>query len=379
MNKDDLLRLITQYQRNIESYRNAKGYNEQNCRDEFISPLLECFGWDVHNKKGAAPQYKEVVVEQFSNKGERPDYTLTLNGVSKLFVEAKKPAVDITTDPAPSIQVRRYGWNAKHKLSILTNFEDMMIYDVTNQPKDGDSVRVSLYRKYHYLEYFEKYAEINKLISRQNVYSGEFDQFVNENFLNVDRYSTEVDEVFLQQINDWRLEIGEYLHNRYEIYNDIDVLNDVVQEFINQIIFLRICEDRNLPLYKKLKETMQNREELQQSLMTVFKEVDKRYNSKLFAGENIIFDLSNDIIFNMIVSLYYPQTPYLFNIIEPGILGKIYETFLAESLVVENGHIVLAVKKEYKYRSVVSTPVEIVKYMVKNTLQPICNGKLQKR
>lgn len=375
MNKDDLLRLITQYQRNIEGYRNAKGYNEQNCRDEFISPLLECFGWDVHNKKGTAPQYKEVVVEQFSNKGEKPDYTLTLNGVSKLFVEAKKPAVDITTDPAPAIQARRYGWNAKHKLSILTNFENMMIYDVTNQPMDGDSVRVSLYKKYHYLEYLEKYAEINKLISRKNVYSGEFDQFVNENFPNVDRYSTEVDEVFLQQINGWRLEIGEYLYNRHEIYNDIDVLNDAVQEFINQIIFLRICEDRNLPLYKNLKETAQDREELQESLTKMFKEVDKRYNSKLFARENIIFDLSNDIIFNMIVSLYYPQTPYLFNIIEPGILGKIYETFLTESLVVENGHIVLAVKKEYKYRSVVSTPVEIVKYMVKNTLQPICNGK----
>ena len=69
------------------------------------------------------------------------------------------------------------------------------------------------------------------------------------------------------------------------------MLNDAVQEFINQIIFLRICEDRNLPLYKKLKETAQNREELQESLMKVFKEVDKRYNSKLFAGENIIFDL----------------------------------------------------------------------------------------
>ena len=67
---DDLLRLITQYQKNAETYRNAKQYNEQNCRDEFISPLLECFGWDVHNKKGTSPQYKEVVVEQFSNRGE---------------------------------------------------------------------------------------------------------------------------------------------------------------------------------------------------------------------------------------------------------------------------------------------------------------------
>lgn len=88
MNKDVLLRLITQYQRNIGRYRNAKGYNEQNCRDEFISPLLECFGWDVHNKKGTAPQYKEVVVEQFSNKGEKEIENLIKqieNDITKIY------------------------------------------------------------------------------------------------------------------------------------------------------------------------------------------------------------------------------------------------------------------------------------------------------
>ena len=375
MNNDDLLRLVTQYQKNAKVYRNAKYYNEQNCRDEFISPLLECFGWDVHNKRGTQPQYKEVVVEQFSNRGERPDYTLTLNGVSKIFVEAKKPSVNISTYSAPAIQARRYGWNAKHKLSVLTNFEEMLIYDVTNKPEEMDSANVSLYRKYHYLEYVKKFSEIYSLISKESVYSGKFDEFVDENFSNVERYSTEVDGLFLRQINEWRLEIGKYLYGKYEEYKDIDVLNDVVQEFINQIIFLRICEDRNLPVYRKLKETTQNQKELQESLTKVFKEVDKQYNSKLFAGKNIIFDLNNEIIFNMIDSLYYPQTPYLFNIIEPGILGKIYETFLTERLVIEADGIILATKKEYKYRSVVSTPVEIVKYMVKNTLCSICEGK----
>lgn len=61
MNKERLSRLITQYQKNLEFYRNAREFNEQDCRDEFISPLLESFGWDVHNEKGTSPQYKEVV------------------------------------------------------------------------------------------------------------------------------------------------------------------------------------------------------------------------------------------------------------------------------------------------------------------------------
>ena len=358
MNKERLSRLITQYQKNLEFYRNAREFNEQDCRDEFISPLLESFGWDVHNEKGTSPQYKEVVVEKFSNSGDRPDYTLTLNGVSKIFVEAKKPAVNIKEESEPAIQARRYGWNAKHKLSILTNFEDMMIYDVTNKPQDGDAATVSLYRKYHYLEYLKKYEEIYELISRESVYTGKYDEYVEEKFPSEDRYSTEVDEVFLKQINEWRLEIGDYLYHMDSTYRDIEFLNDAVQEFINQIIFLRICEDRNLPLYQSLKETAQNKVELQDALTKVFKEVDKKYNSKLFAGDNIIFDLNNEIIFNMILSLYYPKTPYMFNIIEPGILGKIYESFLTESLIERENHIILAAKKEYKYRSVVSTPLK---------------------
>lgn len=54
-NKERLSRLIAQYQKNMEFYRNAREFNEQDCRDEFISPLLESFGWDVHNEKGTSP------------------------------------------------------------------------------------------------------------------------------------------------------------------------------------------------------------------------------------------------------------------------------------------------------------------------------------
>ena len=375
MGKEEIKRLVEQYERNISTYKNAKEYNEQDCRDEFISPLLECFGWDVHNKKGTAPQYKEVVVEKFSGEGERPDYTLTLNGVSKMFVEAKKPAIDIAHDEEPALQARSYGWNAGHKLSILTNFEYLMIYDTTNQPKVEDSAATSLYRKYHYTEYVEQYEEICELISRESVYSGTFDAFINGNFQTVNRYSTEIDEIFLQQINEWRLNVGKYLYANVEKYQDIDVLNDVVQEFINQIIFLRICEDRNLPLYKKLQETVKDKAELKNRLAKVFQETDRRYNSGLFKGENVIFDLDNEIIYQIIDSLYYPRSPYLFNIIEPGLLGKIYEAFLAEGLVVNDGEIKLGKKNEYLYKSVVSTPPEVVKFMVKNTMDKVCLGK----
>lgn len=376
MDIERLKRLIIQYRSSIDYYKNKKNaYNEQSCRDEYISPLLECFGWDVQNTKGTLPQYKEVVVEQFSNSAERPDYTLTLNGVSKIFVEAKKPSVDITIDPEPAMQARKYGWNANHALSLLTNFENLIIYDTTNQPQEGDDVNTSVYRKYYFEEYARKFQEIYDLISRESVYSGKYDEIVKGNFQADRRFSTEIDETFLKQINDWRLKLGKYLYEKDESYRNIACLNDKVQEFINQVIFLRICEDKKLPLYKSLYEVSTNKEELQQALLNVFKEADQRYNSGLFKDENTIFDLNSDIIFEMIESLYYPKTPYMFAIIEPSILGKIYEAFLTESLICDEGNIKLAAKSEYKYKSVVSTPIEIVKYMVKTTLASICSGK----
>lgn len=379
MNLDKLKELIKKYRDNRKYYRDTKNaYNETECRDEYISPMLECFGWDVQNRQAKLPQYKEVVVERFSNSSERPDYTLTLNGVSKLFVEAKKPSVDIVEETEPAMQTRQYGWNAKHAMSVLTNFENLLIYDTTSKPEKGDKARTALYRKYFFEEYVQKYDEISALISKESVYSGAYDKFVEENFQKSDRYHTQIDDIFLNQINAWRVELGRYLYSSNIKYRNEAVLNDTVQAFINQIIFLRICEDRRLPLYKKLYEMITDKTELQRALTDTFREADKTYNSGLFKGENLIFDLNIDVVFNMIEMLYYPKTPYLFNVVEPSVLGKIYEAFLTESLIISNGEVTSSKKREYKNRSVVSTPIEIVKYMVKNTLEPICQGKIPK-
>ena len=66
----------------------------------------------------------------------------------------------------------------------------------------------------------------------------------------------------------------------------------------------------------------------------------------------------------------------MFNIIEPDLLGKIYELFLTEQLVLlENNKIGLGKKKDCCNRAVVTTPTEIVKYMVEKALSKLCTGK----
>lgn len=372
---DALKQLIQRFDDNKKEYKKDT-YNEHSCRDEFINPFLEILGWDVTNKKGLAPQFREVIAEYYASSSDRPDYSLTLRGVAKFFVEAKKPHVDISKDPVPAIQARKYGWNASHKIAVLTNFEYFIIYDTTTVPNESDGCAVARYRIYCYTEYVDKLDEITKLVSRNSVYSGNFDEYFSEAFSGSGSQKQQVDALFLSQINDWRVALSNELYSKGGRYRALEVLNDVVQEFINQIVFLRICEDKNLPLYHKLEDTITDPATLHKELETLFRDADKRYNSGMFSGNYIIFDLNNSVIADMIRGLYYPQSPYLFSIIEPNMLGKIYEMFLTEQLtILENGTIGLAPKKACLNRSVVTTPTEIVKYMVEKTLSRLCDGK----
>lgn len=376
-NLTELQNLVDRFHANINFYKDTKNsYNEHSCRIEYIDPLLKVLGWDVANEKGLAPQYREVIAENYSTRTDRPDYTITLRGVPKFFVEAKKPAVDITREPDPAIQTRKYGWNAKHRLAVLTNFEYLAIYDTCHIAHEDDGCAVARYRLYHYTKYVEKIEEIVGLIARDTVYSGDFDAYLDENFPATGGQTQQVDTMFLSQINEWRVALSNELYAQGSRYASLEVLNDVVQEFINQIVFLRICEDKNLPLYHKLKDTITDSNQMQSKLEELFRSADRRYNSGMFSGEDIIFDLSCEVIKRMIEDLYYPQSPYLFNIIEPNLLGKIYEIFLTEQLVLlENNTIGLGKKKDCQNRSVVTTPTEIVKYMVDKTLSKVCEGK----
>lgn len=95
----ELQSLVNRFDTSLPFYNDSKNaYNEHSCRIEYIDPFLKLLGWDVANEKGLAPQYREVIAENYSTRTDRPDYTITLRGVAKFFVEAKKPSVDITKD-----------------------------------------------------------------------------------------------------------------------------------------------------------------------------------------------------------------------------------------------------------------------------------------
>ena len=366
--KNNLKELINRFKVNYEFYNNSK-YNESECRLEFIDEFLKDFGWDVQNSNGKSPNLKEVVVESYEQELGKPDYTMTFNGISTFFVEAKKPAVNILDNSDCSFQTRRYGWSAKHRISILTNLKELLIYDCSDMPKSNDPTSKNLIAKYNYLEYFDKYDEIYELISKEIVYNGKFE----EKFKSFSAIGQTIDEMFLKQINDWRVQLGQELFNIKG--GNIEDINIEIQEFINEIVFLRICEDRNLPLYKTLQKSISIDSMLQKELEKIIEIADKRYNSGIFKERNIINELDKNILKNIITDLYYPNSPYDFTVISSNILGEIYEVFISETLIVKNNEVILQAKKENLNRAIVTTPYDVVKFMVSKSLEKFTNKK----
>ena len=138
--KDEVAKLCRYFATNKEAFF-APGVKEAHVRQSLIDPFFEALGWDVGNTGMTAPQYREVIPEDsldVEGQQKAPDYTFRVGTLPKFYAEAKKCGVNIGADPGPAYQLRRYGWSAKLALSLLTDFEELGVYDCTSRPRPSD-------------------------------------------------------------------------------------------------------------------------------------------------------------------------------------------------------------------------------------------------
>ncbi|WP_195208673.1 N-6 DNA methylase [uncultured Bacteroides sp.] len=374
--KNTIHALVEKYESNRNFYRTLN-FNETQVRNEFLDLLFEVLGWDIRNMSGKKTNEREVLLEESlkadaATHSKKPDYTFRLFGERKFFLEAKKPCVDISTDDNPAKQVRRYGYTANLKISVLSNFEDLYIYDTSYKVEDGDTLVKARIKAYHYTDYENVAEELLELVGKESVYTGHFEEVWDDIELNVVHQS--VDSLFLEQINQWRLMLGQQILS-CDPDLEIDYLGDIVQSYINKILFLRVCEDRNIETYQRLLTIADHNSH--KELVAKFKEADNKYNSGLFEeliSEDVIGNISSS--FWMIIrQLYFPESPYSFTVLSSDILGRIYEIFLAEKLAVVDGELKIVKKPENAERDIVTTPNFVVREILHQTAAEIIQGK----
>ncbi len=365
-------------------------YNEAQVRKDFVDVLFKALGWDLDNVQGLPEGRRDTISEdkiRVGNATKFPDYSFGLNGSRKFFVETKKPSVNLADDPGPALQLRTYAWNADLTLSILTDFEEFAVYDCRFKPQKNDGPDKGQIRYLTYRDYLDRWDEIADIFSKEAVSKGSLDRYAEEK--RSIRGTKKVNEAFLEEISAWRDSLARNIAIRNPDLS-VEDLNVAVQNTIDRIIFLRICEDRGIERYEQLKEISEGSAGagIYARLGELFRHADSRYNSGLFhfqadperAARPDLFTLNlkiDDKPLKEIISSLYPPGPYNFAVMPPEILGQVYEQFLGKVIRLTEGHRAKVEDKPEvrKAGGVFYTPSYIVEYIVENTVGKLLEGK----
>ena len=354
-------------------------YNETQVRTDFITPLLEALGWDVRNIARQPLSWREVIEEATVEVGEeriskKPDYELRLARQRKLFIEAKKPSIRIDRLKASAFQTRRYGYSASLPIAVLTNFYQLAIYDCRPTPNEADEAHVARLLLIRYDQFEARFDELWTALSRQSMFSGDFDRCY---AIDTVRQGTEqFDGFFLRQVRSWRERLAFDINANTSGLSATE-LTYAVQLFLSRIVFLRICEDREIERYEMLKGLLTTN--AFDGFMIELRRADAFYDSGLFRlldDARLGIRISNAVLCDIIDELYYPKSPYTFAVVEAEVLGGIYEQFLGEEITITAAGVEIVSKPEVRESGgIIPTPRYIVDAIVERTLTPSLEGK----
>ncbi|MFA4907941.1 MAG: TaqI-like C-terminal specificity domain-containing protein, partial [archaeon] len=289
----------------------------------------------------------------------------------------------LKNDPAPAFQLRRYAYSAKLPVSILTDFEEFIVYDTTLKPAITDKTHVGRMLYYTYQEYIENWESIHATFSKEAVLRGNFERFLQ--IKQGKKPRAEIDRDFLNDLDNWRILLARNIALRNPNLSERE-LNYAVQFTIDRLIFLRMSEDRGIETQYPL-QSLLNGERVYPRLVEIYYRADERYNSGLFHfnekdGTNPdtitpTLTIDDKLLKEIVRNLYYPDCPYEFSVLPVEVLGNAYEQFLGKRISLTAGHHARIEEKPEvrKAGGVYYTPQYIVDYIVKNTVGKLLEGK----
>jgi len=373
----ELAALVARFDKNRDDYRRAD-YPEAEVRSNFIDPFFEALGWDMRDQR-ALGRAREVTRE-ISEKSGRPDYAFRVDARKVFYVEAKAPHVALErTDVI--LQVKRYAWSASVDLGLVTDFEEIRIYDTRVKPSRTEPNK-GLIRAFRYSEYLApETLDVLWLLSREAVASGSLAQLLAMSRV-PPRQRKPVDLAFLDDLTEWRAQLAKYVFKVHP--TEAAELNSIVQVFLDRLIFIRVAEDRailsdDLTQLQSIARRWETRDQpvaLSAELRDLFAKVNARFNGDFFnqhACEEIDWELGAELVVSIINGLY---EPYRFDVIPVELLGSIYERYLGKTIRVTDKRAVVEDKPEVrKAGGVYYTPKYIVDYIVAQTVGKLIEGK----
>ncbi|RJO60739.1 MAG: hypothetical protein C4542_08310 [Dehalococcoidia bacterium] len=378
MNKDEARQKISELVKKYEALtsKEIKSYNEANTKQGFILPLFAALGWDVFDTHEVAME------EAASNK--RVDFAFKINGVARFYLEAKPLKADLN-NPEYIKQAITYAYSNGVTWAVLTNFEELRLL---NAQKSSPFIQLN------YKDYVSSFDKL-WLLSREAITSDAFSK-------EATGYGSlppliPIEERLFKQLRAWRGNLFNELYH-YNKWLKPEQRDEVIEKLFNRLIFIRTAEDRKLE-ERKLRSAVHKwdsgghkKGELAAALREIFAYYTNYYDSDLFKEhllDSAKLEIDEYIIKEILNGLY--EIPggiadYDFAVIEPDILGHVYEQYLGYvakilqekakdtqaqlglGLAVEQDYQMVEKKVHRKEQGIYYTPKFVTDYIVKETV-----------
>ena len=352
LNRDEARKKVRDLVARYEALTPAelRTYNETPIRNDFIDPLFEALGWNIHDNA-------EVAREDPVSRRKRVDYAFKTRGVTRFLLEAKRPRVSM--DDTDSIrQATDYAWNQGVDWVVLCNFDELRVFYASHF---GRAERHRPVLVLQHSEYASRFDDL-WLLSREATETGE----LAKQMRGLPRRQP-VDSQLFEDLAEWRRDLLSAARAYNEEWTD-EQSEEAVQRILNRLIFIRSVEDRGIEeshlvsLAHELKDNPRASAALPQRLAALFRELDDVYNARLFArhfSEDYVGEAQP--LVDMVTGLDHrvDGTSYDFSAIGADVLGTIYEQYLTQ---------VQAERERRKQQGIYYTPRYVVSYIVRNTL-----------
>jgi len=371
--KETVHKLIEDFVKNESQYM-SKGFQETETRNRFIDPFFTALGWEL-NQTEIARKFWDVHREysqRDNSSTKKPDYAFRVKeGIKyreKFFVEAKAPHVDLNGN-IPVFQAKRYAFSSHGKtpIVILTDFQTFRVFNGLEKPIFENPLQ-GLIKGFdlEYHTYHDTWDVIWDSFSKEAVTEGSIEQLIGK----VGRNTKSLDDEFLADISAWRETLAKNVAIRNKELS-VDHINEAVQRILDRLIFIRNLEDREIEGGNELLSIIKIKDNIYPHLLPLFRRLDGEYNGLLFKEHfSETINVDDQTIKSIIKQLCPPYSPYRFDMIEPEILGRIYERFLGSKIRLTDNHQAKVEEKPEvkKAGGVYYTPQYIVDYIVENTV-----------
>lgn len=386
--------LVERFAANEQHYVSGE-FDETSTREQFVNGLFDALGWDVLDAEGRGPNRDVIfhprLLDDAAIAGEEawdedlsedelaerepiariPDYAFRYDGSTRFFVEAKRAGVSLDSR-ARVFQVKSYSWSHQVRIGVLTNFRELRVFATITRPQYDDPQGGEIANlRLGYRDFVEHWPEIWNLLSREAVAAGSI-----ERTARYQRGSVQVGDAFLNELTEWREIFARDLAERNEGLSRWE-LAEATQRILDRLIFLRVCEDRTVEQDVVLRRYAR-RTDAYHALQAEMRRLDDTYNGALFAEHfSERLEVSDAVIQRFIERLYFPRSPYRFDVIGVDLLGDVYERFLGSEIALDNnGHVQLEEKPEVRHAGgVYYTPSWIVREIVERTIGPLLEGR----